>query len=60
VFQAAKVAPSDPDLRKKLAECEKVVKRMRFEEALAGPVSSEWTCGGLDVWDEGRGAESRN
>ena len=36
---AAKVAPRDPDLRKKLAECEKEVKRLRFEEALATPVS---------------------
>ncbi|KAG2442081.1 hypothetical protein HYH02_009872 [Chlamydomonas schloesseri] len=34
---AAKVAPRDPDLRKKLAECEKEVKRLRFEEALAVP-----------------------
>ncbi|KAF8063021.1 PAPP5 [Scenedesmus sp. PABB004] len=36
---AAKVAPKDPDLRKKLAECEKAVKRIRFEEALATPDS---------------------
>ncbi|GLC60870.1 hypothetical protein PLESTB_001685400 [Pleodorina starrii] len=36
---AAKVAPRDPDLRKKLAECEKEVKRLRFEEALAVPES---------------------
>ncbi len=36
-LQAAKVAPNDPDLRKKLAECEKEVKRLRFEEALAVP-----------------------
>ena len=35
---AAKVAPRDPDLRKKLAECEREVKRIRFEEALAMPV----------------------
>lgn len=39
-LQAAKVAPKDPDLRKKLAECEKSVKRIRFEEALSTPVSS--------------------
>ncbi|KAK9828150.1 hypothetical protein WJX74_000955 [Apatococcus lobatus] len=32
---AAKYAPSDPDLRKKLAETERVVKRLRFEEAIA-------------------------
>jgi hypothetical protein len=38
-LQAAKVAPKDPDLRKKLAECERAVKRIRFEEALATPVS---------------------
>jgi hypothetical protein len=40
VCQAAKVAPRDPDLRKKLAECEKEVKRLRFEEALAVPVGT--------------------
>ena len=34
---AAKVAPRDPDLRRKLSECEKAVKRIRFEEALATP-----------------------
>lgn len=38
--QAAKVSPKDPDLKKKLLECEKEVKRLRFEEALATPVSS--------------------
>jgi serine/threonine-protein phosphatase 5 len=38
-LQAAKVAPKDPDLRKKLAECEKAIKRIKFEEALATPVS---------------------
>jgi len=36
---AAKVAPKDPDLRKKLSECEKAVKRIKFEEALATPES---------------------
>lgn len=36
---AARLAPRDPDLRKKLAACEKEVKRIRFEEALATPVS---------------------
>lgn len=36
---AAKVAPNDPDLRKKLSECEKAVKRIKFEEALATPES---------------------
>ncbi len=35
------MAPRDPDLRKKLAECEKEVKRLRFEEALAVPVSAD-------------------
>lgn len=29
VAQAAKVAPRDPDLRKKLSECEKEVKRLK-------------------------------
>ena len=38
INQAAKRAPRDPDLRRKLAECEKAVKRLRFEEALATPV----------------------
>ena len=36
---AARIAPRDPDLRKKLTSCEKEVKRIRFEEALATPVS---------------------
>lgn len=36
---AARLAPRDPDLRKKLTACEKEVKRIRFEEALATPVS---------------------
>ena len=36
--RAARLSPRDPDLRKKMAECEKVVKRMRFEESLAAPV----------------------
>eukprot|EP00878_Enallax_costatus_P012985 GHUV01013567.1.p1 GENE.GHUV01013567.1~~GHUV01013567.1.p1 ORF type:complete len:397 (+),score=89.50 GHUV01013567.1:417-1607(+) len=36
---AAKVAPKDPDLRKKLTECEKSVKRIKFEEALSTPDS---------------------
>lgn len=34
---AAKLAPRDPDLRRKLAESEKELKRVRFEEALALP-----------------------
>ena len=36
--RAALVNPRDPDLRKKLAQCEKEVKRIRFEEAVATPV----------------------
>ena len=39
-MQAAQVAPKDPDLRKKLAECEREVKRQRFEDALTTPVSN--------------------
>ena len=39
---AARLAPKDPDVRKKLSEAEKVVKRMRFEEALAVPVRCCW------------------
>ena len=31
---AAKVAPCDPDLKRKLAECEKEHQRLRFEKAL--------------------------
>ncbi|KAG1668466.1 hypothetical protein FOA52_005239 [Chlamydomonas sp. UWO 241] len=34
---AAKVVPSDAGLRKKLSECEKEVKRQKFEDALATP-----------------------
>jgi hypothetical protein len=36
----AQVSPRDPDLHKKLAHCEKEVKRIRFEEAVATPVSA--------------------
>jgi hypothetical protein len=45
--QAARRAPRDPDLRRKLTECEKAVKRIRFEEALATPVG--WLEGGSGV-----------
>ena len=38
--RAAQVNARDPDLRKKLTQCEKEVKRIRFEEAVATPVSS--------------------
>lgn len=34
---AAKLAPRDPDLRRKLSEAEKELKRIRFEEALSTP-----------------------
>lgn len=33
--------PRMPDLKRKLAECEKEVKRLRFEEALSVPVSCD-------------------
>lgn len=46
--QAAKVAPKDPDLRKKLSECERAVKRIKFEEALSTPVSGRVVRGGSD------------
>lgn len=36
--RASKVAPKSADLQQKLAECEKEVKRLRFEEALSTPV----------------------
>ena len=35
---STQVAPRDPDLRRKLEQCEREVKRIRFEEALAMPV----------------------
>lgn len=35
---AAKLAPKDPDCRRKLTSCDKEVKRIKFEEALATPV----------------------
>ena len=34
------MVPQDKDLRRKLAEADKEVKRIRFEEALAVPVCS--------------------
>jgi len=34
---AARLAPRDPDLRRKLVEAERELKRVRFEEALAIP-----------------------
>lgn len=37
---AARLAPRDPDLRRKLSEAERELKRVRFEEALALPESS--------------------
>ncbi|KAJ9522034.1 hypothetical protein QJQ45_005077 [Haematococcus lacustris] len=58
---AAKVAPRDPDLRKKLAECEKEVKRLRFEEALAAPeevvvlISSTIDLASMDVEESYKG-----
>lgn len=48
---AAKVAPNDPDLRRKLAACEKEVKRIRFEAALSSP---EDNMNALEVRREGR------
>ena len=41
---AARLAPKDADCRRKLAACEKEVKRIRFEEALATPVSTLLDC----------------
>lgn len=35
--RASKYAPKDPDLRRKLQQCEKAVKVMQFEKALATP-----------------------
>lgn len=58
---ASKVAPRDPDLKKKLAECEKEVKRLKFEEALATPdeeiilVSSTIDLQSMEVEDSYKG-----
>ena len=38
--RAAKHCPRDADLRRKLAACEKEVKKLRFQLALASPVSA--------------------
>ncbi|KAK9806971.1 hypothetical protein WJX72_009035 [[Myrmecia] bisecta] len=38
---AVRLTSKDPDLRRKLADCEKEVKRLRFEEALAVPEEIE-------------------
>ncbi|GJP63921.1 hypothetical protein CLOP_g20950 [Closterium sp. NIES-67] len=37
--QAAKIAPRDPDARKKLRECEKAVREEAFQNAIASPDS---------------------
>ncbi|CAG9466709.1 unnamed protein product [Pedinophyceae sp. YPF-701] len=58
---AARVAPGDPDLRRKLNECEKEVKRMRFEEALRSehaddkPASEQVVVGDIVVPDSYQG-----
>jgi len=58
---AAKAVPRDVDLKKKLEECEKEVKRQRFEEALAVPdeemvlVSSTVDLSMIDVEDSYKG-----
>ena len=50
--KAARLSPRDPDLRRKLTECERIVKRMRFEDSLALPVGRRqmpslcWCCTG--------------
>ena len=49
MLQAAKAAPRDTDLKKKLDECEKEVKRQRFEEALATPVRLHGNQRGLSL-----------
>lgn len=57
------MAPRDPDLRKKLAECEKEVKRLRFEEALAVPVSADSSKATRTIGGErmpGRGSSACN
>lgn len=42
--RAAKVNARDPDLRKKLEQCEREVKRLRFEDALSTPVRLRRMC----------------
>ncbi|EXB44791.1 Serine/threonine-protein phosphatase 5 [Morus notabilis] len=37
--QVKRLCPNDPDAARKLKECEKVVKKLKFEEAIAVPVS---------------------
>ncbi|OMO60872.1 Tetratricopeptide TPR-1 [Corchorus olitorius] len=37
--QVKKISPNDPDATKKLKECEKAVMKLKFEEAIAVPVS---------------------
>ena len=46
-----KLAPRDPDLRKKLAEAEKEYKRVRFEEALSVPEDSTSALDGVHLED---------
>ncbi len=40
-LKAAKLAPKDADLRRKLIEAERIVKRLRFEESLSVPVTPQ-------------------
>ncbi|KAL0720307.1 hypothetical protein Bca4012_034906 [Brassica carinata] len=37
--QVKRISPNDPDATRKLRECEKAVKKLKFEEAISAPVS---------------------
>lgn len=38
-FKVKRISPNDPDATRKLRECEKAVKKLKFEEAISVPVS---------------------
>jgi len=48
---AARLAPRDPDLRRKLVEAERELKRVRFEEALAIPEDTTSAIDGICLED---------
>ncbi|XP_056845205.1 serine/threonine-protein phosphatase 5 [Raphanus sativus] len=39
--QVKRISPNDPDATRKLRECEKAVKKLKFEEAISVPVSEK-------------------
>lgn len=55
-----KIAPRDPDARKKLRECEAALKKLRFEEAIRSSASDDngtYGYGAYDDDDEAGGKE---